>query len=363
MSIEISGSGTCFPPFVVTNSDLEKFYPTGTYPQYGSPFNWDAKWIDEKLGIIERRFAYDLKAGKMHDGYYDLDMGEKAARAALADAKIDIKDIDSIIYISSTPEYFMPDPACLLHFRLGANKGTSAFGLTSAGCGGFIYGMVNALGLINSGVSKNVLVVASTATSSYMTQYNDPNLTGGDLFSMKARDRLNASMFGDGASAMILSKSSDQNNNLFSYYWGADGSSNAVVFEAGGSRNPATIETVKARKHFFNMDSRLVKDVAPSLFEDAIKKGLEKAKMKLSDIDFFVFHQVNYKLLKILADKMEIPWNKMALHVDHYGNLDTATLGVGYDEAKREGKIKNGDTVMFAAVGAGWQFGSIIMKI
>ncbi len=361
MNIKISGSGSCIPPFVVTNSDLEKFYPLGPYPQYGSPFDWSAKWIDEKLGVKERHFVFDLKTQKMNEGYYDLDMAEKSARAALENAKIKIEDIGTIIYVSSTPEFFMPDPACLLHFRLGASQDTSAFSLTSAGCGGFIYGMINAIGILESGISQHILLVASNSTSAYMTQYSDPHLSEAELLALKARDRLNASMFGDGAGAMILSKSSKK--NLLSYYWGADGSTKAVVFEAGGSRNPATVETVKGGKHFFNMDGRLVKDIAPPMFEMAINRGLEKAKMKFEDIDFFVFHQVNYRLLKGLIEKMGIPEDKIAIHVDHYGNLDTATLGVAYDESRKAKKIKDGDTVMFAAVGAGWQYGSVIIKI
>lgn len=363
MNVKIIGSGICLPPFPVTNKDLEEFYPKGAFPQFGSPFDWNAKWVDEKLGVIERRFAYDLKANKMREGYYDLDMTEKASKEALADAGIKIDDIDAIIYISSTPEYFMPDPACSLHLRLGARKDTSAFGLTSVGCGGFIYGMINAASMIESGIAKTVLIVASNSASAYMTQYEDPNLNKEEINALKIRDRLNASMFGDGASAMILGKSKDAKENIQNYYWGADGKKNPVIFEAGGSRNPATVETVKNGKHFFNMDGRMVKDVAPALFENTIRRVLEKANLQLSDIDFFIFHQVNQRLLKGMADKMGVSWERISVHVDHYGNLDTATLGVGYDDAKKSGKIKSGNRVLFAAVGAGWQYGAVIMNI
>ena len=364
LNVEIIGSGTCIPPFVVTNDDLEKFYPSGPYPQYGSPFNWNVKWIEEKLGIFERRFVYDMKAKKIRDGWYDLDMGEKATRAALDDAGIDVKNIDSIIYISSTPEYFMPDSACSLHLRLGAGKDTSAFSLTSAGCGGFIYGMINATSIIGSGMAEMVLVVASNSTSAYMSQYEDPNLSPEEVLHFKTRDRLNASMFGDGAGAIILRRTnSNSKKGLLNYYWGADGSHNPVIFEAGGSRNPATIETVRKGMHFFNMDGRMVADVAPALFERTIKKVLEKSNLPLSDIDYFIFHQVNCRLLKSIADSMHIPLEKMVIHADHYGNLDTVALAVGYHESKMAGKIKSGDKVLFAAVGAGWQYGSMIMRI
>ena len=362
MNIKIVGSGKCLPPFVVTNKDLEDFYPTGAFPQFGSPFDWSAKWIEEKLGVTERRFAYDMKANKMREGYYDLDMAEKSSREALDNAGLKAEDIDAIIYISSTPEYFMPDPAVSLHARLGARKDASAFGLTSVGCGGFIYGMINATGMIEAGMAEKVLIVACNSTSAYMTQYEDPNLSKEELMGLKIRDRLNASMFGDGSGAMILSKS-DGKENIQAYYWGADATSNPVIFEAGGSRNPATVETVKKGKHFFNMDGRMVKDVAPALFENTIRKVLEKAGVQLSEIDFFVFHQVNYRLLKIMAEKMGVPWDKIEVHADHYGNLDTSTLAIAYDEARKAGKIKSGDKVLFAAVGAGWQYGSAIINI
>lgn len=361
--VKIIGSGSFLPPFITTNKDLEKFYPLGSFPEYGSPFDWNAKWIEEKLGVIERRSCFDLKTQTMREGYYDLDMAEKAARESLSDSKISINDIDTIIYISSTPEYFMPDPACMLHLRLGARKDTSALGFTSVGCGGYSYGMINAAGLIESGVANTVLIVASNSTSSYMTQYNDPYLSKEELNGLKIRDRLNASMFGDGAGAIIMQKSDKEDKNISAYYWGADGNNNPVVFDAGGSRNPSTIDTIKKGKHFFNMDGRLVKDVAPALFENTIKNVLEKANTKLEDIDFFVFHQVNYRLLKIMADKMGIPWDKVSLHVDKYGNLDTATLPIGYDESRKSGKIKEGDKVLFAAVGAGWQYGAIIINV
>lgn len=361
LNVGILGSGSFVPPYVVTNKDLELFYPLGSFPQYGSPFDWSANWIEEKLGIKERRFAYDMKESKMRDGLYDLDFAEKSSRLALEDAGLKIEDIESIIYISSTPEYFMPDPACLLHLRLGARDDTSAFGLTSVGCGGFVYGMINASSMIESGMAQNVLIVASNSVSSYMSQYEDPNLSKEQIDGLKIRDRLNASMFGDGSGAMVLGKQNTNNESY--YYWGADGSHNPVIFEAGGSRNPTTIETVKNGKHFFNMDGRVVKDYGPALFEKTISNILKQANTDISQIDFFILHQVNFKLLKKIAEDMKIPLDKMAIHVDVYGNLDTATLGVGYDESKKADKIKKGDKVMFAAVGAGWQYGGLIMTI
>jgi 3-oxoacyl-[acyl-carrier-protein] synthase-3 len=355
----IIGTGIEIPPFVVTNEDLEKFYPTGNYP-YFSPWNWNAAWITHALGIKQRCFAFDLEKIEMRPGYYDLDLAEKASRKAIKDANINIQDIDLIIYATSTAEFPMPDPACMLHKRLAANENTAAFGLTSVGCGGSIYAMTIAVGMIQSGIAETVLVVTSTSTSSYMSAYSDKDMTPAELEIMKVRDRMNASIFGDGAGALIIQKSGTLN---LTTYWGAQGIGNPVVFEAGGSRNPATIKTVRDQLHYFNMQAALVDDAAPTLFERTVQTILHRSHLKLEDISFFVFHQVNYRLLKKFTKRIGIPWDKVSVHVDRYGNLDTATLTVGYHEAITEGKIKKGDTVMFAAVGAGWQYGSMIMKI
>lgn len=363
MGVRIAGSGMFLPPFITSNFDLENYYPRGPYPEHGNSINWSADWIDKKLGIKERHFAFDFTANKMREGFYDLDMGEKAARAALINAKLSIEDIDAIIYISSTPEYFMPDPACMLHLRLAAKEDIPALGLTSVGCGGFIYGMINASGLIESGKAENVLIVGAICVSSYMKQYSDPHLTEEHILKFKIRDRLNASMFGDGAGAMILQRNLGcSKDGLVDYYWGANGLDNPVIFEGGGSRTPATVESVLAGLHFFNMDGQTVKNVGPVLFEKTIQKILKKTKMEISDIDFFVFHQVNYRILAIILEKMGIPREKAALHVDRYGNLDTATLAVGYYEAVLAGKINSGANILFAAIGAGWQYGSAIFR-
>jgi len=365
MKAKIIGSGLFLPPFVMSNENLAQIFPTGKFPEFNQPdLDWNEQWIENKLGIKERRFAFDFNKGVMRNGYYDLDMGEKAARQALQDADIGIEKIDVIIYLTSTPEYFMPDPACMLHLRLGAKKDTAAFALTSVGCGGFIYGMNLANSLIVSSKAKTVLLVASISTSAYAASYYEPTITPERKKQLMVRDRINASIFGDGAGAMILKKAhSLSRSGIIGTYWGATGKDNPVIFEGGGSRHPATIKSVLNGIHFFNMDTKLVKSNGPALFERTMVKILKSTWTRIKDVDYFIFHQINYKLLRAIAEKINIPIEKMAVHVDRYGNLDTATLAIGFHEAKQANKIKKGDLVLFVAIGAGWQYGSALVRL
>lgn len=337
----VIGTGSFLPPFIVTNEDLCKFFPADD--------RWNASWIDEKLGIRERRFAYDFQNGRMREGYYDLDLGERAARAALASARIGIETVDAILYATSTPEYYMPDPACSLHLRLGAREDTAATGLTSVGCAGMVYLMILGNALIASGQAGTVLLVGAASPSSYY----DPGFA--------YRDRLNASLFGDGAGALILQATEGQSGILHTC-WGADGHHNPMVFEGGGSRHPASRKTVENGMHHFRLNGKAVKEIGPLLFEKTVQTILQKAQVSLAEIACFVFHQVNSRLLRVIADRLRIPWERMAVHVDRYGNTNTASLAIGFDEEFRAGRVTPGGLVLFAAIGAGWQYGAVLLR-
>lgn len=352
------------PPFVMTNEGLCRIFPTGKLPEFNQNFDWSPEWIEKKLGIKERHFAFDFSAGKMREGFYDLDLAEKASRNALQDANINIDDVDVIIYASSTPEDLMPDPGPMLMMRLGATRAnTSAFGLTTVGCGGFIYAMIIANSLIVSGQAKTVLISASTSTSSYAVCYYENGITAERQRALMARDRFNASLFGDGAGAMILQKSKPHSPEKFlATYWGADGANNFATFK-GGSRNPAIIESVLSGVHYFNLDAPMVQKKAPAYFERTVHEVLKNANMSIQDINYFVFHQINKVILEKLTSRLGIPPEKTTIHVDRFGNLDTATLAVGFHEAKTANKIQSGNLVLFSALGAGLQYGSAIIRI
>jgi 3-oxoacyl-[acyl-carrier-protein] synthase-3 len=217
--------------------------------------------------------------------------------------------------------------------------------------------------LIVSGMAETVLLAAATSASSYGACYFEPGITKERKQRLLVRDRLNASIFGDGAGALVLHKTSSLAKGILTTYWGATGIDNPVIFEGGGSRYPATVKTVVAGMHFFNVNVHSVKNSGIMLFEKTIQRILKQANLSITDIDYFVFHQVNYKLLQLLARRLNIPWEKVSVHVDRYGNLDTATLAVGFHEAKQENKILPGNLVLFAAIGAGWQYGAAIVRV
>lgn len=361
---KIIGSGMFVPPFIVTNEELCKIFPIGKLPEFNQNFDWSPEWIEKKLGIKERRFAFDFTAGKMRDGYYDYDLAEMACRNALQNAGIGIDEVDIIIYVGSTPEDLMPDPGPILKTRLKSSRhNTAASGRTAVGCGGFIYAMIEANSFIASGLAHTVLICASTCTSVYAACYYEKYISAKRKFALMARDRFNASLFGDGAGAVVLQGvPANIQEQFLATYWGSNGADNIAVFK-GGSRNPATIESVLSGMHYFNLDALAVRKKIPKYFVMTVHEVLKKVNLSINDIDYFVFHQINKVVLKGILRRLNIPLEKTSIHVDRFGNLDTATLAVGFHEAKTAGKIHAGNLVLFSAVGAGLQYGSAIVRV
>ena len=256
----------------------------------------------------------------------------------------------------------MPDPACVLHGRLGLPPESSAIGLTSVGCGGFIYALDLADSDIRAGKCGTVLVVASISIAPYIAaiaENEDP-----EERKLHLRQNLpNAYIFGEGAGAFVLRACVDRDRGIQAIHTGASHADNPVVFEAGGSRRPATHATVRAGLHRFNMDVGLVKHVGPQHFIHAVKILEKKSGIPVGAVDRFVFHQVNARLLHRIAAAIGAPWSRVERHVERYGNLDTATLPIAFHEARMDGRIKPGDLVMFAAIGAGWQFGGALVRV
>lgn len=350
----IIGSGISLPPYGATNEAIARFFPRPEGEE------WTPAWVERRLGIRERRNAFDFDARQLHPGCYDGDLAYEAACGAIKNAGIDAGQIERVIYATSTPEYSMPDPACVLHGRLGLPPDSSAIGLTSVGCGGFIYALDIADSEIRAGKYGTVLVVASISVGPYIAA-----LANGDPAERAAHLRQNlpnAYIFGEGAGALVLRATTDADRGLRCIYTGASFADNPVTVEAGGSRNPATHETVRAGLHRFNMSVGVVKHIGPQHFLRAIKALERRSGIAVSAVDHFIFHQVNLRLLRRIAAVVGAPWSKVVVHVDRYGNLDTATLPVAFHEARTDGRIKHGDLVMFAAIGAGWQFGAALLR-
>jgi 3-oxoacyl-[acyl-carrier-protein] synthase III len=351
----VIGSGVGLPPFRVSNETVGAFFP----PPGGD--RWTPKWVETQLGINTRISAFDFDQGLMREGYFDGDNAFKAAAAAIADAAIAPAEVDRVLYATSTPELLMPDPACQLHRRLGLRPDASAIAATAVGCGGFIYLMDIADSEIRSGKYRTILIVGSVSVAPYIQAI----ATSNQLAERKKHleeNLVNAYIFGEGAGAMVF-QACDGQSGILHTVTGASGDDNPVLFKGGGSRHPATHETVSQGLHRFHMDVGLVRRVGPKHFLRTVEQILDRSGTSLKDFDHFIFHQVNPRLLRAVTANLGIPWERVIVHVERYGNLDTATLPVAYHEARASERIRSGDLVLFAAIGAGWQYGAAIVRV
>ena len=322
--VGILGLGKYLPDTCLKNTDLEKMIDTTD------------EWIIQRTGIRERRIARDDEATS--------DMALEAAKNALKNAKLEPEDLDLIIVATITPDMFFPSTACILQERLRA-KNIPAFDINVA-CSGFIYGIAIASQFLKSGMYKHVLVVASEKMSS-VTDWSD---------------RGTCVLMGDGAGAAILGEVKE--GGILSIYLGADGSKGDLLkMPAGGSRIPASIESVEARLHYMKMNGNELFKYAVKLMADAARKATEPLGLKGDDIDLVIPHQANIRILNAAAKKMGIdPDKKVYLNIAKYGNMSAASSAVALTEAVEEGRIKKGDTILLDAFGAGLTWGAIVIK-
>ncbi|GHT59213.1 3-oxoacyl-ACP synthase III [Endomicrobiia bacterium] len=325
LGVKILGTGSYFPKKVLTNADLEKMVETSD------------EWISSRTGIKERRIV------KKNE--YTSDLAFNASVEALKAADISGKEIDLILVATITPDMFFPSTACFLQTKLGLNS-SPAFDL-SAACSGFIYGIAVARAFIESGLYKNVLLVGAEELSKITDWTN----------------RDTCILFGDGAGAMVLS-ASEENYDVLSTYIGADGSySNLLFIPAGGSANPATVETVNAKMHTMKMQGRDVFKVAVLKMAYAAEKALELSGKKLKDIKLFIPHQANMRIIEAVAKKIGISMNRVFVNIYKTGNISSATTITALDEAIKTGKLQKGDIVELIAFGGGFTWGAAVIRI
>jgi 3-oxoacyl-[acyl-carrier-protein] synthase III len=322
-NVKIIGTGSYVPEKIYTNKYLETIV------------NTDAIWIEKNLGIKERRIVAEHQATS--------DLAWRAASRAIDNANLTKSDIDLIIVATSTPDRPAPATACFVQDKLQSYNAV-AFDIAAV-CSGFLYGMSIASQYIASGVYDNVLVI------------------GADTFS-KITDwtKRECVFFGDGAGAAILSHANDNEGFLaFRLYSDGRGKYNFTV-PAGGSENPASIRTLKERLHYFQMNGKEVYNTSIKVLPEAIKKVLNDAKMKVSDIDFLIPHQPSIAILKRTAEIVGLPFEKVMTNMDRYANTSGGTIPILLDELNRKNKLKNGNIILFAAIGAGWTWGASITK-
>ncbi len=324
ISVGITGLGSYVPERVVTNDDISKLVETSD------------EWIVTRTGIKERRVADENVATS--------DLAIKAAELALEDSGLDADELDLIIVATATPDHAFPSTAALVQKNLGASK-AAAFDL-SVGCSGFIYGMVTGANFITSGMYKKVLVIGAE-TLSKIVDWTDRNT---------------CVLFGDGAGACVL-ESCDESFGILASELGSDGlNGDVLILPAGGSRYPATAETVEKKLHTIKMDGKEVFKFAVRVMEKSSMRVLEEAGLTQDQLDFFIPHQANMRIVDAAMKKLQLGREKTHINMDKYGNMSAASVPVALDEAFREGKIKQGDVVLLIAFGAGLSWASIVMR-
>ncbi|MGH7808577.1 MAG: beta-ketoacyl-ACP synthase III [Thermodesulfobacteriota bacterium] len=321
--VRIAGTGISIPQKILSNADLEKIVDTSD------------EWIRTRTGIAERRIAAPDVATS--------DMGYEASVRAMHDAGIVSEDIDAIVVATATPDYLFPSTACLIQSRLGAKR-AYAFDI-SAGCTGFVYALKVGKALIDAGNSEIILLVGSE-TMSRVTDYED---------------RTTCILFGDGAGAVVLAKS--EMPGILSISLGADGDAWQLLYmPGGGSRLPATQQSVRERLHYLKMEGKEVFKEAVKAMESASIKAIKEAGISPDEIDLFISHQANYRIMEAVRKRLDIPPEKVFMNVDRYGNTSAASVPIALEEAVRSGKIRRGDIILFSAFGAGFTWGAAVVR-
>ena len=323
--VKILGTGSYVPEKVLTNADLEKIVQTTD------------EWITTRTGIKERHITDAQTATS--------DLAVEAAKRAMKEANVTKDDLDAIIVATITPDMPFPSTACFVQKALDAKK-AFAFDI-SAACSGFIYGLAVAKSFLENGQYKTILLIGAE-TLTKVTDWTD---------------RSTCVLFGDGAGAMVLGRS-EKENNLLSIYIGSDGSYDKLLYQpAGGSRNPATEETVKNKLHCIKMEGKEVFKVAVTKMREAAEKALEMVGKKPEDLALLIPHQANLRIIDAIGKRMGLNGDKVFVNVHKYGNMSSATTIIAFDEARKSGRTKSGDLVELIAFGGGFTWGAALFKL
>jgi 3-oxoacyl-[acyl-carrier-protein] synthase-3 len=324
MRTRIIGTGAYVPKRVMTNRDLERIVDTTD------------KWILERTGIRERRIADESEAAS--------DLAIPAARRALEMARLNEKDLDLIMVATITPDMFFPSTACLVQDRLGAHQAV-AFDL-SAACSGFLYALSIADQYIRNGVYKNVLIVG-TEVMSRIVDWTDRNT---------------CVLFGDGAGAAVVQRTKSDHGVLSTHLHSDGRLWDLLQVPGGGSRIPPSPSMLAERKPYIKMKGNETFRVAVRTLEEAVYETLKSAHVQSSDISLLIPHQANLRIIQAVAQRLGLPMDKVVLNVDRYGNTSAASIPIALDEAVRQGRIKDGDLVLFEAFGAGLTWASALVR-
>ena len=323
-SVGIVGTGFYVPEKILTNFDLGKMVDTTD------------EWIRTRTGIRERRIAADDQATS--------DLAVEAGRKALEDANVEPDEVDSIIVATLSPDMPFPPTACLVQHKLGI-KHACAFDIEAA-CSGFIYALSVADSLIKAGNRKITLLIGSEVFSR-IVDWNNRNT---------------CVLMGDGAGAVVL-REVENGKGILSTHLDADGSGADLLKQpAGGSRLPASYETVKQGLHYFKMEGNEVFKLAVKIMSESAITALKKAALSKKDMDWLIPHQANSRIIQSIAKRLSLPVEKVIVNLDKYGNTTAASIPIALDEAVKEGKIKEGHIVVLTAFGSGLTWGASVIR-
>ena len=319
----IAGIGSYAPVRVLTNADLERMVATSD------------EWIRERTGIRERRIAAPGEACS--------DLAVRAGKRALTAAGLAATDLDMILVATCTGDYPLPATACLVQHQLGATNAAACD--LSAACCGFVYALSVADAYVKTGM-RHVLVIGSEVMSA-ITDWTDRNT---------------CVLFGDGAGAVVVS-ASDGERGILSTHLRSDGAlCELIMVPGGGSRTPPSEKVIAERLQFIKMKGNETFKVAVRTLEDIARTTLSANNLRVEDLDLYVPHQANIRILKAVIERLGLPIEKVMLNVDRYGNTSAASIPIALDEAVREGRIKDGSLVMLGAFGAGLTWASAVIR-
>ncbi|HEY1677289.1 MAG TPA: beta-ketoacyl-ACP synthase III [Candidatus Sulfotelmatobacter sp.] len=322
---KISALGTYVPPRLLTNADLERMVDTNN------------EWIMSRVGIRERHIV--------DKGVATSDLAVEAAKKALAQRGFAPTEIEVIIVGTVTPDMLFPSTACVVQNKLGA-KGAWGFDL-SAACSAFIYSLQVGAQFIASGAHQRVMTIGSDVMSSIIDY----------------TDRATCVIFGDGAGAAILEPAEDDSVGIIDFIHEVDGSGGQFLYmPGGGSLNPSSKDTVEKKMHYVHQDGQQVFKFAVRKQTELCLKLLERNGLKGSDVDVFIPHQANLRIINATADRLELRPESVIVNIDRYGNTTAGTIPLAMNTAIEEGKLKKGSLVLLASVGAGFTVGATLLR-
>ncbi|HUB17440.1 MAG TPA: beta-ketoacyl-ACP synthase III [Acidobacteriaceae bacterium] len=322
---KISALGTWTPPRLLTNADLEKMVETSD------------EWITTRVGIKERHIV--------EPGMATSHMAVEASKRCLAERGVDPGDVEVIIVGTVTPDMLFPATACLVQDRLGA-RGAWGFDL-SAACSGFVYSLQIGCKLVESGAQKKVLVIGADTMSSIIDY----------------TDRATCVLFGDGAGAVLIEPAAEGELGMIDFHHEIDGSGACSLYmPSGGSLHPSTHETVDKKMHFVHQDGHAVYKFAVRKMVEATTRVLDRNGVTGADLGCFIAHQANKRIILGTSERLGLPEDKVIINIDRFGNTTSGTIPLAMQTAREEGKLKKGDLVLIASVGAGFTVGAALLR-